>query len=122
MLAVVSLVVGIVIGGSLVTHSVRNEATGLIGVQAFTAVCALESLRAGDTNDAINILEGDLDVSLMTLGANTSGIPPSLRQSLVMPVQHARNYRAKYPSTHLGAGSSEQIGQAFTFFDEKSGH
>ena len=119
MLAVTSLVVGIFIGGLLGTHSVGNTATGLIGVQTLTTVCVLGDLRAGDTNDAINILEGDLDVSLMTLGANISGIPPSLRDSLVRPVRLARDYRAKYPGTHLGA---EQIGRAFTLLDEKSGH
>jgi hypothetical protein len=61
-----------------------------------TTVRALENLRAGQTNDAIRLLETRLDGVLINFGASSDGLrDTNYDNSLKM----AKRYRAKYPHT-----------------------
>jgi len=63
-------------------------------------ISVLESLRKGDTNAAINLLEIRLDGDLITLQATDGAKKPSeIDPSLVKTLGRAANYRTKFPHT-----------------------
>jgi len=57
------------------------------------AVALLERLRAGHTNQAIEVLEIELDGALQGLGAS----PQEIGEAEIKVLQLARQYRARYP-------------------------
>ena len=77
---------------------------------ASTAVALLQRLRAGRTNDVIEVLEIRLDGSLTGLAYS----PQEIGESQIKTLQMARDYRAKYPRKQ-----TEGVKKAFELLDER---
>lgn len=77
---------------------------------ASLAVAMLVRLRAGRTNEVIELLEIRLDGALTGLGANPKEVGPVQVEVLEM----ARQYRKTHPRTERAA-----VKQAFELFDKK---
>jgi hypothetical protein len=70
--------------------------------EQFVGVCdtlhVLKALRAGDTNEAIDELEGQMDRHLMGFGAMVQAVPQAERKPTDFRViSRIREYRAAYP-------------------------
>jgi hypothetical protein len=65
----------------------------------------LKAIRSGDTNEAINTLEEDLDTNILLIGAAVEGTPASQRdRHCVSRIRWLRDYRAQHPrKTEFGA-------------------
>ena len=82
-------------------------------------VRALERLRAGNTTNAVEILEAQLDGALLALEANLSitpnrGADPFPFQML----QLAKDYRAKFPHQSNSPEMAQGVARAFQLADE----
>ncbi|PWU13388.1 MAG: hypothetical protein C5B50_19450 [Verrucomicrobia bacterium] len=64
-------------------------------------LAVLQKLRDGRTNDAVDMLEMQLSSHLTSLASSYRALPESVRQNIsLVPVEHARDYRTKFPFHH----------------------
>ena len=58
----------------------------------------LKAIRSGDTNEAIETLEADLDTNILLIGAVAEATPPSERdKQWFSRIRWLRDYRATHP-------------------------
>ncbi len=76
---------------------------------AITAVSFLRRLRAGRTNEVIDLLEITLDGALTGLAYS----PQEIGESQIKTLKRARDYRAKYPRKQ-----NEGVTKAFELLDK----
>jgi hypothetical protein len=77
---------------------------------ASMAVALLQRLRAGQTNEAIEVLELTLDNALISLAAS----PQEIGEAQLKTLEMAKQYRAKYPRN-----SDPGVSKAFDLLDKK---
>lgn len=84
-----------------VVRLIRADQEVRDATDVMTTVRILQSLRSGDTNAAIRMLESQLDGALIPFSAPSTG-PRDAKHDKILII--ARDYRAKYPHT---SGSPE---------------
>jgi hypothetical protein len=62
-----------------------------------TTLLALESLRANETERALEILEIQLDAAILTANRIASGMDSAERETINSLLQRTRDYRRVYP-------------------------
>ncbi len=62
-----------------------------------TTLLALESLRVNETGRALELLEIQLDASILTMNRLASGTEAAEREAVQALLQRARDYRRAYP-------------------------
>ena len=83
-------------------------------------VTVLEALREGKTNAILRFFENRLDTQIGLFGSEYSVLPTALqRQMNLKPLQQARDYRAKFPSTNPDFFSRQAVTNAFKLLDHK---
>jgi len=125
LLALAALVIGAVGGGWAVSkfwgRFTSNLSTGSMAAEASTTVGILKRLRAGDSTNAVELLEIKLDGALVGLGAFLPEIPEARRDPLhIKVIRTARDYRAQFPRTNDSPEIAEAIAQAFILLDGKT--
>ena len=85
--------------------------------EAGNTVITLKCLRAGNTTGAIELLESDLDGSLMVLGSLIPNAPGSHRPLYLKAIQLSRDYRARFPNTNNPPEITDAVQRAFTLLD-----
>ena len=74
-------------------YLVRNAFVGVSD-----RLATLNALRAGDTNQAAELLESQMDVQMMALGAMIQEMPAAQRPAAdIQLLARLRDYRAAYP-------------------------
>jgi hypothetical protein len=90
------------------------------GADLGMTVMILQRLRDGRTNQAYELLEGDLDHDISAFVASYRDLPASLRsQGSLKVLRLAKIYRAKYPSLSHSQISDTAVADAFKLLDEK---
>jgi hypothetical protein len=80
----------------------------------------LQRLRDGRTNQAYQLLEGQLDADIVGFATSYRQLPVSLRDETSLKVLGwARDYRAKNPSSHHSQIVDDAVSGAFKILDEK---
>jgi hypothetical protein len=80
----------------------------------------LQRLRDGRTNQAYELLEGQLDVAIIGFVSSYRELPASAREQPGLKVlQQARDYRAKFPFKHRYPNVDEGVADAFKILDGK---
>jgi len=125
--ALAALVVGIVIGGGGVAALCGRFTNRFIisasAAEAGTTVHILKQLRAGNTTNAVEELEMDLDEDLMTLGSfldNPRGLKSDSPYNKTL--QMARDYRIQFPHNSSSPLIDEATAKAFGLLDAQQGH
>ena len=78
----------------------------------------LKSIRAGDTNAAIEELESELDTQILYIGAVTEMAPASGRDpQWLSRIRWLQNYRAEHPRKTETAGFDEQVAHVFSLVE-----
>ncbi len=127
LLALAALVIGAVAGGGGVSkfwgRFTGDLSAGSMAAEASTTVGILKRLRAGDSTNAVELLEIKLDGALIGLGAFLPNIPEARRDPLhIKVVRTARDYRAQFPRTNDSPEIAEGVAHAFTLLDGQSRH
>ena len=127
-LAVVALLVGVVAGGWSVA-AFHGRLTSRLFISSLTldtstTVDTLRRLRAGDTPNAVELLEIQLDGDLIGLGTFFIADPRELKRdpSYSRTLQMARDYRAQFPRKSRSPKIDEDVAKAFTLLDEQTKH
>jgi hypothetical protein len=82
------------------------------------ALRTLNKLRSGELDDAIELNETFLDVSVITLAGLLRPVPEEQRgQDLLFHIRRAKEYREKFPHKSKTDGFDWQIAQAFGLVD-----
>jgi hypothetical protein len=80
----------------------------------------LQRLRDGRTNQAYELLEGNLDSHISGFATSYRELPASLRkQGSLKVLRLAKEYRAKYPHKSSYQITSDAVTDAFKLLDEK---
>jgi hypothetical protein len=80
---------------------------------------ALRSLRMGDTNAAIKLLEVKLSGDIVGFATSYRALPASLREQVSLkPLEYAREYRACFRFGHDYPGVDDAITNAFKILNE----
>jgi hypothetical protein len=81
----------------------------------------LQRLRDGRTNQAYELLEGQLDVAIIGFVTSYHELPVAARQQpeQLKMLQQARDYRARFPFKHRYASVDDAVAGAFTVLHEK---
>jgi hypothetical protein len=74
----------------------KNEVLQILG-RISTTQLALESLRAKSTDRALELLEIDLDASVLALNGLAKEVDPSQRERVTSTLQQIRAYRRVHP-------------------------
>jgi hypothetical protein len=75
----------------------------------------LTAIRSGDTNEAIETLEDDLDTKIMFIGSVTEATPLAQRdKQWLSRIKWLSNYRADHPRKTKFAGVDEQVAHYLT--------
>lgn len=83
-------------------------------------VVILQRLRDGRTNQAYEMLEGNLDHDISAFAASYRDLPASLRsQGSLKVLRLAKIYRAKYPSPNHSQITVDAVADAFKLLDAK---
>ena len=81
----------------------------------------LQRLRDGRTNQAYQLLEGQLDSDIVGFVTSYRQLPASAQeQPGLKMLKQARDYRAKYPFKHGTPIVDEGVANAFKILDEKT--
>jgi hypothetical protein len=81
----------------------------------------LQRLRDGRTNQAYELLEGNLDADIIGFAASYRELPASLRgQTSLKVLGWARDYHAKHPSQHPSQIIDDGVANAFKILDDKT--
>lgn len=92
--------------------------------QVFVAQFALESLRAKDISRALEILELELDRSVLNLHAHGKECDPIEREQVVSALREIRAYRQAHPrrmESDLGAVANGVLGRSIEISKERIG-
>ena len=82
-------------------------------------VAILQRLRDGRTNEAIALLEGRVSTDIISFVASYRELPDSIRQTISLKsLEHARDYRAKFPFKHRYPSVDEGVADALKILDE----
>jgi hypothetical protein len=82
-------------------------------------LAVLQRLREGHTNQAYELLEGQVDVDIVGLVASYREMPPKLREQTSLKVLgYARDYRTKFPFKHRYPNVDEGVADAFKILDD----
>ena len=73
-----------------------NELLQVLAKASVTQL-ALGSLRSKDVSQALELLEIDLDASVIALSRLSKEVPPSERESAISALQSIRTYRRIHP-------------------------
>jgi hypothetical protein len=125
--ALAALIVGIVIGGggfaALYGRFTNHFFITSSATEAVTTVVILKQLRAGNTTNAVEILEMKLDEDLMTLGSFLDN-PRDLKSDphYIKTLQMARDYRIQFPHNSSSPLVDEATAKAFGLLDAQTGH
>ena len=116
------LFVGLAIGGAAGVYFYRRLRTKLTASHVIQdnieALWALKKLRAGKVDEAIELAETALDVSVITLAGLMRPVPKERRdQDLLFHIRRAREYREKFPYKSKTEGFDWQVAQAFALVD-----
>jgi hypothetical protein len=85
-----------------------------------TTLAILQRLRDGRTNQAYQLLEGQMDADIVGFVTAYRQLPPSVRDQPGLKIlQWARDYRARFPSKHKYPTVDEGVANAFKVLDEK---
>lgn len=80
----------------------------------------LQRLRDGRTNEAFELLEGRVNGDIGAFVASYRELPVPLRAKLSLKsIEHARDYRAKFPFKHRYPNVDQGVAEAFKILDEK---
>lgn len=80
----------------------------------------LRSLRDGRTNQAYELLEGDLDADIVGFATSYRQLPPSLRnQTSLKILGMAKDYRTKHPPKYGTKIEDEAVAEAFKLLANK---
>jgi hypothetical protein len=80
----------------------------------------LQRLRDGRTNEAYELLEGQLNTDIIGFVRSYRELPASAREQPGLKVLgQAKDYRAKYPFKHRYPSVDEGVADAFKTLDEK---
>ncbi len=80
----------------------------------------LQRLRDGRTNQACQLLEGNLDADIVGFATSYRELPASLRDQTSLKVfGWVRDYRTKYPSQHRSQIVDDGVANAFKILDDK---
>ena len=94
----IGLPVGWLVAGHEDAKLIRNFATAGNANDIVDTFSTLRSLRRGDTNEAIDVLEGHLDGAILERGIMARDEPSVIRQpGRVSMLARVRDYRAQYP-------------------------
>lgn len=102
---IAALVVGFLLGRWQVRHTVDSYFAQMSRPEVRRATAdfskaagLLKAIRAGDTNEAIETLESELDTQIMYIGAVTEATPVSERdKQWLSRIRWLRDYRATHP-------------------------
>jgi hypothetical protein len=83
--------------------------------EANTTLALLKQLRAGHTNEAIAMLEKQLDGDLVRFGASTNEI----HQAEISVLKQVREYRTEYPHKAAFPYTDATLNQTFNLLDKK---
>lgn len=117
-----ALLLGMLVGGggvwlllSRFTNKFMGSSTAASAVQEIEA---LQFIRTGDTNHAIELLEIHLDGDIVMLGNLWGDVSPNHRDPTCMGVlKHVRDYRVKYPHQSLSPEGDALIAKTFELVD-----
>ncbi len=99
------------------TASLTSRQLADLGV----TLAILQRLRDGRTNEAYELLEGRLDVDIVSFVQGYRDLPPASQdQRSLKTLVRAREYRAKYPFKHRYPNLDEGVAEAFKLLDEKA--
>lgn len=80
----------------------------------------LKLVRDGRTNQAYEVLEGNLNADIVGFAASYNELPASLRDQTDLKIlEGARDYRAKYPSPSHSQTEDEAVADAFKILGNK---
>jgi multidrug efflux pump subunit AcrA (membrane-fusion protein) len=82
--------------------------------EASTTLALLRQLRAGHTNEAITMLEKQLDGDLVRFGASTNEI----REAEIGVLKQVREYRTEYPHKAAFPYTDATLNQTFNLLDK----
>ena len=82
--------------------------------EASTTLALLKELRAGHTNEAIAMLEKQLDGDLVRFGASTNEI----REYEISVIKQVREYRTEYPHKAAFPYTDATLNQTFNLLDK----
>ena len=83
--------------------------------EANTTLTLLEQLRSGHTNEAIAILEKQLDVNLIEFSRN----PNEIHEAEINVLKQAKEYRIEYPHKAVLPYTDAMLDHAFDLIDKK---
>ncbi len=80
----------------------------------------LQRLRDGRTNEAIELLEGRVSTDIIGIVASYRELPASIREKISLkPLEHARDYRTKFPFKHRYPNVDAGLADALKILDER---
>lgn len=104
--------------GDYSNASIISKSSADLGVN----LAILQRLRDGRTNEAYELLEGQVSSDITSFAACYRKLPPALREKVSLKVLgYARDYRAKYPFKHRYQNIDDGVVEAFKILDEKPG-
>jgi len=84
-------------------------------------VAILQRLRDGRTNEAIELLEDRVSTDIIGFVASYRELPGSVREKISLkPLEHARDYRTKFPFKHRYPSVDEGVTESLKILDEKT--
>ena len=96
---------------------------GSMAAEASTTASILKRLRVGDSTNAVELLELELDGALIGIGACLRDIPDARRDPLhIKAVRMARDYRTHFPRTNGSSEMAEGVARAFTLLGPEPHH
>jgi hypothetical protein len=94
---------------SLVSHTSAHMGVNL---------AILQILRDGRTNDAIEVLEGQVDTDAIVLANSYQALPGRLRDEVNLQLlERVRDYRIKHPFKHAYLEVDDGVAKAFKILD-----
>jgi hypothetical protein len=83
-------------------------------------VAILQRLRDGRTNEVIELLEGRVSSDIIGMVASYRELPDSIREKVSLKsLEHARDYRTKFPFKHRYASVDEGVADALKILDKR---
>jgi len=119
------LVIGFVVGGSagwfIAGRQYSRWAESFVSARALpelgNAYHPLKALRAGDTNEAIDLLETDLDGAIIQLSAVLrEQKDEKMKAAYVIALTRVRDYRAMYPRKSGSEEVDKGVAEALSDF------
>jgi hypothetical protein len=126
-LAIAAFFVGLFIGAQGVVffygHLTSRQIIASNQAETATTVVLLKELRAGNTTNAIEILETRLDCALMEFGSIfTDPREMKLDPMYIKTLQRARDYRIQFPHKSGLPAVDEATAKTFGLLDAPTGH